>query len=251
MGKGRWPRSRQEEWTYRRMARVDCMCSLLSAYGPNRSPDSVAAPLRYSHLLLLAGNLDGRSRLLYGRCPRRRSPARKPYRMSVLRPRSHFRGIPLRRRVRCVRVAWTVQIAGVGPGSSQRDFDAVGLPFDKRWKRFEESVVALRALLDGTNGRLEPRPSRRVPIWIGSWGSDAGLSRVARLADGWLASAYNTTPEQFAAARESLRAKLVECGRDAEGFPNALVTMWTWVTEDRAEAERVLGDVLAPLLKRD
>jgi alkanesulfonate monooxygenase SsuD/methylene tetrahydromethanopterin reductase-like flavin-dependent oxidoreductase (luciferase family) len=27
--------------------------------------------------------------------------------------------------------------------------------------------------------------------------------------------------------------------------------MWTWVAEDRAEADRVLGDVLAPLLKRD
>ena len=142
-------------------------------------------------------------------------------------------------------------IAGVGPGSSQRDYDAMGLPFEERWKRFEESVVRLRALLRGTDGQLEPRPAGDVPIWIGSWGSDAGLSRVARLADGWLASAYNTTPEQFAAARESLRAKLVERGRDAEGFPNALVTMWTWVTEDRAEAERVLGDVLAPLLRRD
>ncbi len=27
--------------------------------------------------------------------------------------------------------------------------------------------------------------------------------------------------------------------------------MWTWVTEDRAEADRMLHDVLAPLLKRD
>ena len=27
--------------------------------------------------------------------------------------------------------------------------------------------------------------------------------------------------------------------------------MWTWVAKDRAEAERVLGDVLAPLLRRD
>jgi hypothetical protein len=27
--------------------------------------------------------------------------------------------------------------------------------------------------------------------------------------------------------------------------------MWTWVSEDRAEGDRVLSDVLAPLLKRD
>src|SRR6266487_4019939 len=42
------------------------------------------------------------------------------------------------------------------------------------------------------------------PIWIGSWGSDAGLRRVARLGDGWLASAYNTTPELFTEARARL-----------------------------------------------
>jgi alkanesulfonate monooxygenase SsuD/methylene tetrahydromethanopterin reductase-like flavin-dependent oxidoreductase (luciferase family) len=142
-------------------------------------------------------------------------------------------------------------IAGVGPGSSRGDYDSVGVPFEDRWKRFEESVVTLRALLHGTDGRLEPRPAHEVPIWIGSWGSDAGLSRVARLADGWLASAYNTTPEVFAAARESLATKLDQRGRKADGFPNALVTMWTWVTEDRAEADRVLRDVLAPLLRRD
>ena len=27
--------------------------------------------------------------------------------------------------------------------------------------------------------------------------------------------------------------------------------MWTWVSEDREEVERMLGDVLAPLLRRD
>ena len=30
-----------------------------------------------------------------------------------------------------------------------------------------------------------------------------------------------------------------------------LVTMWTWVTSDRADAERALRDVLAPVLRRD
>ena len=44
---------------------------------------------------------------------------------------------------------------------------------------------------------------------------------------------------------------LEDRGREAEGFPNALSTMWTWVCEDRAEAEHVLTDVLAPLLSRE
>jgi alkanesulfonate monooxygenase SsuD/methylene tetrahydromethanopterin reductase-like flavin-dependent oxidoreductase (luciferase family) len=155
-------------------------------------------------------------------------------------------------------------IAGVGPGSSSRDYEAVGLSFEERWKRFDESVAILRALLQGEDApptrfyampdtELAPPPYRQdgVPIWIGSWGSDAGLRRVARLADGWLASAYNTNPDQFAAARGSLAEKLAEHGRDPDRFPNALVTMWTWVSEDGAETSRMLDEVLAPLLRRD
>jgi len=156
-------------------------------------------------------------------------------------------------------------VAGIGPGSSKRDYDAVGVSFDDRWKWFDEAVMILRALL-----RDEPAPERRVhfalpgaplapaplqagglPLWIGSWGSSAGLRRVARIGDGWLASAYNTAPEQFASAREFLAAELAEHGKHAKGFPNALVTMWTWITDDRAERQRVLGGVLAPLLSRD
>jgi alkanesulfonate monooxygenase SsuD/methylene tetrahydromethanopterin reductase-like flavin-dependent oxidoreductase (luciferase family) len=144
--------------------------------------------------------------------------------------------------------------AGVGPGSSKRDYDLVGVPFDERWKRLDEAITALRALLQGkADVELTPGPRQEggIPLWIGSWGSDAGLRRVARLGDGWLASAYNTTPDRFAAARDRLARELENRGRDASGFPNALSTMWTWVAKDRAEADRVLGDVLAPLLNRD
>jgi alkanesulfonate monooxygenase SsuD/methylene tetrahydromethanopterin reductase-like flavin-dependent oxidoreductase (luciferase family) len=74
---------------------------------------------------------------------------------------------------------------------------------------------------------------------------------VARAGDGWLASAYNTTPERFSAARALLARALEDRGRDAHGFPNALATMWTWVSNDRADCDRVLADVLAPLLNRD
>ena len=138
-------------------------------------------------------------------------------------------------------------IAAVGPGSSARDYELAGIPFEERWKRFDEALDRLRSLLT----ELEPRPAREIPLWVGSWGSRAGLARVARAADGWLASAYNTTPERFAAARSDLGLALAERGREADGFPNALATMWTWVAEDRAETDRVLRDVLAPLLRRD
>jgi alkanesulfonate monooxygenase SsuD/methylene tetrahydromethanopterin reductase-like flavin-dependent oxidoreductase (luciferase family) len=143
-------------------------------------------------------------------------------------------------------------VAGVGPGSSRRDYDALGIPYDERWKRFDEATASLRELL-GDSSPLAPAPHQGagVPIWIGSWGSKAGIRRVARLGDGWLASAYNTSPEAFGAARQGLSDELAARGRDPGGFPNALVTMWTWITEDAREADRVLRDVLAPLLKRD
>ena len=157
-------------------------------------------------------------------------------------------------------------IAAVGPGSSTLDYEAVGIPFDERWKRFDEAIPTLRALLNGDRrppdaryyalpADLELEPSSRqtggVPLWIGSWGSRAGLDRVARAADGWLASAYNTTPERFAQARDLLASELADRGRDPDRFPNAVATMWTWVSDDRAELERTLADVLAPLLGRE
>jgi alkanesulfonate monooxygenase SsuD/methylene tetrahydromethanopterin reductase-like flavin-dependent oxidoreductase (luciferase family) len=146
-------------------------------------------------------------------------------------------------------------IAGVGPGSSERDYRVAGIPFDERWPRFDKATATLRALLAGEPSPepLAPRPVRPggIPLWIGSWGSRAGMARVARLADGWLASAYNTTPERFGDARAGLGRALERHGREPAAFPNALATMWTWIASDRAEAERVLGEVLAPMLRRD
>src|SRR5262249_53223084 len=53
-------------------------------------------------------------------------------------------------------------IAALGPGSSHRDYDALGVSFDERWKRLDESIAVLRALLGGTP---PPEPGRyyRVP----------------------------------------------------------------------------------------
>src|SRR6476620_615594 len=156
-------------------------------------------------------------------------------------------------------------VAGVGPGSSERDYDAVGVPYEERWERFDEAVGILRSLLRGDpapktgrhyavpGSQLAPAPRRPggIPLWIGSWGSKAGLRRVARVGDGWLASAYNTTPDSFKAAKESLSQQLDSRGRDRGRFPNALATMWTWITEDARQEDSVLREVLAPLLRRE
>ena len=155
-------------------------------------------------------------------------------------------------------------VVGVGPGSSGRDYAVAGIPFEERWKRLDEAVQSLRALWHGEGlsfrGRyydtegitLEPRPAQRPgpPIWIGSWGSQAGLRRTARLGDGWIASAYNTTPEAFAHARTQLGDYLRAVGKDPDLFPNAVATMFFHVTEDRATAQRIVRDVLSQTLNR-
>ena len=144
-------------------------------------------------------------------------------------------------------------VAGLGPGSSARDYAVAGVPFEERWPRFDESIRALRSLLSGSDGfagrfystegvTLAPPPARPggPPLWVASWGSPAGLRRVASLGDGWLASGYNTTPSRFAACRAGLPA----------GLANAIATMWLYVTDDPREADRVLADVLSPTLGR-
>ena len=155
-------------------------------------------------------------------------------------------------------------LVGLGPGSSARDYELVGVPFEERWKRLDEAVKTLRAHWraddDAFEGAfystagftLSPTPVQRPgpPIWIGSWGSPAGLRRVARLADGWLASGYNTTPKLFAQAWADVQVEVTAQGRDGAQFPNGIATMWCYVTEDRGRAERVLVDVLAPMLNR-
>jgi alkanesulfonate monooxygenase SsuD/methylene tetrahydromethanopterin reductase-like flavin-dependent oxidoreductase (luciferase family) len=154
-------------------------------------------------------------------------------------------------------------VLGVGPGSSRRDYDLAGLPFDERWPRFDEAVRVLRAHLNGAaappsasrfyamTDTLQPLPNRPAgpAIWIASWGSDAGLARVARLGDGWLASGYNATPARVAGARAVLAAALDRTGRRLDDFPCALATLWTYVTDDRRTAETHLTGLAAMLAR--
>jgi alkanesulfonate monooxygenase SsuD/methylene tetrahydromethanopterin reductase-like flavin-dependent oxidoreductase (luciferase family) len=146
-------------------------------------------------------------------------------------------------------------IAGVGPGSSPQDYALVSIAFEERWKRFEEAIQLLRSLLQhdvppfrgqfyaGDSTRLEPFPVQEpgVPIWIG---------RVARLGDGWLASAYHVTPASFVDASARLFQHLHEAGREPESFPHALGSMFYYVTEDRRRAEELLVEVVSPVLGR-
>jgi alkanesulfonate monooxygenase SsuD/methylene tetrahydromethanopterin reductase-like flavin-dependent oxidoreductase (luciferase family) len=150
-------------------------------------------------------------------------------------------------------------VAALGPGSSDRDYASVGVPFEERWQRFEEAVSATRVLLLGgsfeghfyaVEGPLEPLSAQPSgpPLWVGSWGSDAGLRRAVRLGDGWLASAYNITPGQFRDRWDMVQKLLGEARRDPADFANGIATMWFHIDDRRAND--VLEERLAPVIHR-
>jgi alkanesulfonate monooxygenase SsuD/methylene tetrahydromethanopterin reductase-like flavin-dependent oxidoreductase (luciferase family) len=73
-------------------------------------------------------------------------------------------------------------VLGLGSGWNRREFDAFGIPYDKRVSRFEEAFAIIRPLLAGERVTLEgtyhraddvvllPEPARQTPIMIGSNG---------------------------------------------------------------------------------
>ena len=76
-------------------------------------------------------------------------------------------------------------IGGLGPGSSQGDYDAVGVPFAERWARFDESMSVVRTLVRGeaTTGGTLLRTRRDRSLRCASrhrrCGSAAGAPTVA------------------------------------------------------------------------
>ena len=150
-------------------------------------------------------------------------------------------------------------VAGLGPGSSDREYASAGVPFDERWHRFDEAVRAVRALLlggsfegsfyavDGPFEPVSPQPGG-PPLWLASWGSAAGLRRAVRLGDGWLASAYNITPDEFGQRWSRVQEMLAEAGRTPADFANGVATMWFHI--DDRHADDVLAERLLPVIRR-
>jgi probable F420-dependent oxidoreductase len=111
---------------------------------------------------------------------------------------------------------------GVGAGWMRDEFDAVGVPFERRGARMSEAITVLRTLWQQGpvehSGEffsfppvlMEPVPPR-IPIAVGG-ASDAALRRTARLGDGYI---MPTQPfAEMPATLERLRAALAAEGRD-------------------------------------
>lgn len=118
-------------------------------------------------------------------------------------------------------------IVGAAIGWLEGEFDALGVPFKERVSRSEEALTLMRTLWTEERPELEtarhrlagvqvsPMPLRRPrpPIWIGGM-SEGALRRVARLGDGWHATA--ATPETFRQGKQSVMKFWKEAGREGE-----------------------------------
>jgi alkanesulfonate monooxygenase SsuD/methylene tetrahydromethanopterin reductase-like flavin-dependent oxidoreductase (luciferase family) len=76
------------------------------------------------------------------------------------------------------------------------------------------------------------------------------LRRVAKYGDGWMASAYNITPEGFSEKWKKLCRYAEELGKDPASIGNAVVTMFTYLSKNREKARQVAKSTLAPVLGR-
>ncbi len=149
-------------------------------------------------------------------------------------------------------------ILGVGVAtdvpSIRAEFEAAGVPFEKRAGRMMEGLRLCRALWSGEpvdwNGRwklesatIGPTPHRPggPPIWLGGK-VPATIERVGKYYDGWFPNAYQ--PPEFAEKLAEIRTIARESGRDADAIDAA--TYLTLATDnDTARAERRLDDYLA------
>ena len=155
-------------------------------------------------------------------------------------------------------------LAGVGPGSDKNDYDAAGIPFEQRWGRFREGLEILTGFWMGDRTdyigrfyRLEdlslltrPLQKPHPPVLVGSWGSKAVLRMTGRIADGWMASAYNITPERLAESRKIIDGERKRCGRDGLPFEVSVMTMFGYIADDEEKVHALARDVLSPSLGR-
>jgi probable F420-dependent oxidoreductase len=122
-------------------------------------------------------------------------------------------------------------VMGMASGWYKREFDAMGIPFEKRGKIMDENLELLRRLwteplVTGEYERygpskavMYPKPvQEHVPILIGGY-VDRVLKRAATAGDGWLTYFY--TPAGFTKSWNKIRDFAKEAGKDPNKLLNA------------------------------
>jgi alkanesulfonate monooxygenase SsuD/methylene tetrahydromethanopterin reductase-like flavin-dependent oxidoreductase (luciferase family) len=121
-------------------------------------------------------------------------------------------------------------ILGLGGGSGDDEFRSygLGLPSPKeKTDGLEDAVTIIRGLwseprfthegrrYSTEEAELEPKPGRRIPIWLGTFAPRA-LAITGRLADGWIPSLGYAPPDEVVGMRERVLDAAREAGRDPD-----------------------------------
>ncbi len=122
-------------------------------------------------------------------------------------------------------------VMGMASGWYKREFDAMGIPFDKRGKIMDENLEIMRRLWtepsvsgDYMNHKLSkavmyPKPFQpQIPLLIGGY-VDRVLKRAAVEGDGWLTYFYR--PEDFTKSWNKIRGFAKDAGKDPDKLLNA------------------------------
>lgn len=148
-------------------------------------------------------------------------------------------GLPYREPVLLAKMAETFDrlsggrlVLGLGAGSGESEFASMGLapgPVGTRVAALEDAMVVLRGLWAERSfshqgpryvvmdAELEPKPSRRIPIWLGTIGP-RGLDLVGRAADGWIPSISYAPPDRAPEMIRRLLAAAEAAGREPDGI---------------------------------
>jgi alkanesulfonate monooxygenase SsuD/methylene tetrahydromethanopterin reductase-like flavin-dependent oxidoreductase (luciferase family) len=133
-------------------------------------------------------------------------------------------------------------VLGVAVGGREDDFEAAGVPFADRGKRFDEMLAEMRRIWAGeprgTAGAIGPTPPGGPVLLLGGT-AEASFRRAAEYGAGWIAGGGG--PELFAQAAERARAAWAAAGR--EGAPRvASLSYFSLGPDARRHADGYLRD---------
>jgi probable F420-dependent oxidoreductase len=143
-------------------------------------------------------------------------------------------------------------ILGVGVGWLAEEFEAVGVPFERRSQRTREYVEVMRKLwterrsshqgefVKFTNVLSYPKPinGNGVPVWFGGE-SNPALRRVAEYGDGWIG--FNLLPAQAAEKVRRIEELLKDKGRSRSDLKLAVSPYANPITTDDLKRYRDAG----------
>ena len=139
---------------------------------------------------------------------------------------------------------------GVGIGWNYVEYEALGQEFRTRAKRLEEQIALLRELwsnpivtFQGQFDRIDraginPRPRRRIPIWIGGY-SEPAYERGARLGDGFIFAARS---DDAVTAWGRVKHHLDALGKSDEGYGRELLAIFARGSRQAAETLNIWRD---------